>query len=178
MEQYVKNNKGLLIFEGILCTLLGMLAVALPGVSTLSTELFLGWLIFFSGIIQGYRAFQGRASPGFLGSLLTSVLYIIFGILLVINPVAGAVSLTILLAVFFLLEGLSKIYFGFQLRPLQQWGWFVVNGILAIIMSYLFYAGWPSSAFWVIGLLVGINLIFFGIALLALAWSSPAVSNK
>jgi len=172
VNEYLQNHRGLVIFEGILFTLLGMLAVAMPGISTLSTELFLGWLIFFSGIIQAYRTFKSRSSQGFYGSLLTSIIYVIFGILLVLKPIAGMISLTILLAVFFVLEGLSKIYLAFELRPLHQWGWFIVSGLLSFCMAIIIWAGWPMSAFWVLGLLVGINLIFFGITLLSFGWAA------
>ncbi len=178
MNEYLQNHRGLVIFEGILFTLLGMLAVALPGISTLSTELFLGWLIFFSGVIQAYRTFKTRSSQGFYGSLITSILYIIFGVLLVLNPIAGVISITILLALFFILEGISKIYFAFELRHFHQWGWFIVSGLLSIAMAVIIWAGWPSSAFWVLGLLVGINLIFFGLSLLSLGWSHNSESKQ
>ncbi len=175
--EWLKNHRNLLLLEGIVFTLMGFLAVALPGISTLSTELFIGWLLVFSGGIQLYRTFQSRESPGFVGSVLTGILYIIFGILLVLYPIAGIFSLTILLTIFFITEGIAKIILGIQLRPFRRWGWFILNGVLALIMAYIIWIGWPGTAFWVVGLLVGINMIFFGISLIFLALGIPNVKK-
>jgi uncharacterized membrane protein HdeD (DUF308 family) len=176
----LQSYRNLLLFEGILFTILGFLAVALPGISTLGTELFIGWLLIFGGVVQLFRTFKSQKNtPGFLGSLLTGFLYLIFGILLVIFPIAGIFSLTILLTLFFIAVGIAKIILGFQLRPFRRWGWFILNGVLALIMAFIIWAGWPGSAFWVIGLLVGINMIFFGISLIFLALGIPRIdANK
>ena len=106
---WIQNHRGILIFEGIVFTLMGILAVALPGISTLSAELFIGWMLIFGGAIQLYRTFKTKETPGFWGSLLIATLYIIFGLLLVIFPLAGVFSLTALLIVFFIAEGIAKI---------------------------------------------------------------------
>jgi uncharacterized membrane protein HdeD (DUF308 family) len=177
--EWLQNNRNLMLFEGIIFALLGFLAVALPGISTLSAELFIGWLLFFGGIVQLYRAFKGsHEGPGFAGSLLTGFLYLIFGILLVLFPIAGIFSLTILLTLFFIAEGIAKIILGVQLRPDRTWGWFILNGILALIMAFIIWAGWPGTAFWVLGLLVGINMIFFGISLIFLSFGMPPTDSK
>lgn len=173
----LQNNRNLLIFEGILFSVLGFLAVALPGISTLSTELFIGWLFIFAGCIQLYRTISARHAPGFIGSFLTGILYFIFGILLILFPVSGIFSLTILLTFFFIAEGIAKIILGLQLRPLHRWGWFFLNGVLSLVMAYIIWMGWPGSAFWVLGLLVGINMIFFGMSLIFLAFGVPPVDN-
>lgn len=166
----------LLIVEGVIFTILGFLAVALPGISTLSVELFIGWLLVFAGAVQLYRTIKGGShATGFAGSLCTSILYLLFGILLLFFPVAGIISLTLLLTLFFIAEGIAKIVLGFQLRPFRQWGWFILNGILALIMAFIIWAGWPGTAFWVLGLLVGINMIFFGIALIFLGAATPKI---
>ena len=176
--EWLQNNRYLFLFEGIIFTLLGMIAIALPGVSTLSTELFIGWLLLFGGSVQLYRTIKSRKAPGFLGSLLMSVLYLVFGILLIAFPIAGILSLTLLLTLFFMAEGIAKIILGFQLRPFPQWGWFLINGFVALAMAYIIWSGWPGSAFWVLGLLVGINMIFFGISLIFLAWGLPKIDSK
>lgn len=176
--EWLQNHRYLLMFEGIIFTLLGLIAVALPGISTLSTELFIGWLLIFGGAVQLYRTVKSRHEPGFLGSLLMSLLYLMFGVLLIAFPVVGILSITLLLTFFFITEGIAKIILAFQLRPLPQWGWFLLNGLLALVMAYIIWSGWPGSAFWVLGLLVGINMIFFGISLLFLAWGLPRIEPK
>ncbi len=179
MEE-LQRHRNLLLFEGIIFAILGFIAVALPGISTLSAELFIGWLLIFGGVVQLYRTFKTRDGwPAFMGSLLTCLLYLIFGILLVFFPIAGIFSLTILLILFFIAEGIAKIILGLQLRPFRRWGWFLLNGVLALIMAFIIWAGWPGTAFWVLGLLVGINMIFFGLSLVFLALGIPKVdSNK
>lgn len=167
---WIQNHRTLLIVEGAIITLLGFLAVTLPGISTLSVELFIGWLLIFGGAIQLYRTIRaGSSASGFIASLITSLLYIVFGILFLLFPVAGIISLTILLSIFFAAEGIAKIYLGFQLRPAKTWLWFIVNGILALAMAAIIWAGWPGTAYWMLGLLVGINMIFFGLSLIFLA---------
>lgn len=176
-----QTNRNLLLFEGIVFILLGFLAIALPRISTLSVDLFIGWLFIFGGIVQLYRTFKGRPEGvGFTGSLLTGLMYLIFGLLLIIFPIAGIFSLTILLTLFFVLEGSAKIVLGVQLRssPSHLWGWFILNGILALIMAMIIWAGWPGTVFWVLGLLAGINMIFFGISLIFLALATPQTPAK
>jgi uncharacterized membrane protein HdeD (DUF308 family) len=176
--EWLKNQRYLLLFEGIIFTLLGFIAVALPGISTLSAELFIGWLLIFAGIVQLFRTFKARHAPGFLGSLLSGILYLVFGCLLVLFPIAGILSLTLLLTVFFIAEGIAKIILAFQLRPFRRWGWFLLNGVLALVIAYIIWAGWPGTAFWILGILVGINMIFFGISLMFLAWGIPSNETK
>lgn len=174
--EWIQHNRTLLIIEGVLFTLLGILAVALPGISTLSTELFIGWLLIFGGVFQLYRTIKaGVHASGFIGSLVISILYLIFGILLILFPVAGIFSLTVLLILFFIAEGIAKIILGIQLRPFRRWGWFILNGVLALIMAFIIWSGWPGTAFWVLGILVGINMIFFGISLIFLAQGTPRI---
>jgi len=176
--EWLQNHRYLLFFEGLIFTLLGFIAVALPGISTLSSELFIGWLLIIAGVAQLFRIFKSRHVPGFWGSLLTGILYLIFGILLLIFPVAGVFSLTALLIVFFIAEGIAKIILSFQLRPLRNWGWLLLNGVLALVIAYIIWSGWPGSAFWVLGILVGINMIFFGISLMFLSWGIPHIESK
>lgn len=177
--EWLQSHRNLLLIEGIIFAILGFLAVALPGISTLSVELFIGWLLIFGGIFQLYRTFKSSShSPGYVGYLLTGFLYLIFGILLIIFPIAGVFSLTILLMIFFIAEGIAKIILGAQLRPFRRWGWFILNGVLALIMAVIIWAGWPGTAFWVLGLLVGINMIFFGISLIFLALGIPRIDSN
>lgn len=169
----LKQHRGLIIFEGIVFTFLGCLAVAVPGISTLSMELFIGWLFLLGGIVAGYRSFKSRESAGFIGSFLVALMYVIFGILLLVYPMAGIISLTLVLTFFFIVEGISKIILGFQWRPENKWGWMIFSGIISLAMAGIIFAGWPGTALWVIGLLVGINMIFLGISLIFLGFNIP-----
>lgn len=108
--EWLQNHRYLLIFEGIVFILLGFLAVALPGISTLSAELFIGWLLIIAGIVQLFRIAKTPHAPGFVGSLLTGILYLAFGVSLLIFPVAGILSLTALLILFLLQKALQKSF--------------------------------------------------------------------
>ena len=176
--EYLQSHRYLMLFEGIIFVLLGFLAIALPGISKLSTELFIGWLLVFGGVVQLFRTFRSRHAPGFVGSLLTGILYTVFGVLLVLFPIAGILSLTILLTFFFIAEGVAKIYLAFQWRTFSRWGWLLLSGCIALILAFLIWSGWPSTAYWVLGLLVGINMLFFGVTLIALSLSLPRIEEK
>lgn len=130
-------------------------------------------VIFFSGAVQFYRTLKNKKLPGFWGSLLTSLLYLIFGLLLALFPVAGALSLTLFMAIFFIGEGIAKIILGFQLKSFKNWGYFIFNGFLSLALAYLIWSNWPSTGLWVLGLFAGINMIFFGISLIFFALSFP-----
>lgn len=169
----LKENRGLIIFEGILFIILGILAIALPVASTVAAELFIGWLLIIGGVVQGYRTFKNKPENGFYPSLFGSLLNIGLGLLLLIFPVAGIISLALLLIFFFILQGIAKIVLAFQLKPRTNWGWIVFSGILSILMAILIIWGWPGTAFWVLGLLIGINMLFFGTALLMFGIAIP-----
>lgn len=169
----IQNTRGFFIFEGILFALLGLLAIALPVASTMATELFIGWLLIIGGAIQGYRAFKAIHHTGSYVSILSALLNIILGVLFIAFPGLGMTTLTLLLIFFFLLQGITKIVLGLQLRKLPNWFWLVLSGILSLAMALIIWSGWPGSAFWVVGLLVGINMLFFGIALLSLGITMP-----
>ena len=172
----IQQNKALFIFEGISFIILGILAIAVPAFFTLGFELFIGWLFIFTSFVQAYRLIKlHRILPGFTAALITTIIYFIAGLLLLAYPVQGIITLTVLLIIYFLLEGIAKIGWGFELRPLKGSGWLITSGIISLIMAAIIIAGWPTTAFWVLGLLIGINMLFFGSSLIALAWSAPKV---
>lgn len=173
MDAIIKNRK-FFIFEGILFLILGALATALPQITTLSVELIIGWLFIFGGLVQLYRTWQLESAGHRWGVFFSALLSLILGIGLVAFPILGILSLTILLTAFFIVDGISKLYYGFGSKNLQGYGWVILSGVLSLIIAGLIWAAWPSSAGWVIGLLVGINMIFFGASLLALAFSLPS----
>lgn len=171
----IHQTRTFFLIEGMLFLILGFLAVVFPQISTLSVELFLGWLFLLSGIIQSYRAFQLRHhGSSVAGAILNALLSFAVGLLLLIYPVTGIISLTILLILFFMLEGIFKIVWAIQYREsIHSWGWLVFSGLTSLALAIIIWSGWPSTAMWAIGLLVGINMIFFGTSLLGMAFSLP-----
>lgn len=170
---WLQKNRNIMLLQGIIFTLLGIMSVYLPIATTFGTELFIGWLLIFAGIIQLFRTFQPNYRLGFWSSLMLSILYIVFGGLFLTFPLIGVFSLTMIVIAFFLSEGIAKIIFGIQLKSFKQRGWLLANGIIALFMAFIIWSGWPETALWVIGLLIGINFIFFGISLVLLALSGP-----
>jgi uncharacterized membrane protein HdeD (DUF308 family) len=108
--------------------------------------------------------------PGFGWSMLSALLAVLLGLILILRPLAGVLTLTMVLIAFFILEGITAIVVAVQHREhLKSWGWVLFSGIIDLLLAYLIWQGWPSSASWAIGLLVGINMIFFGLSLVMTA---------
>ncbi|MBA3957228.1 MAG: HdeD family acid-resistance protein [Parachlamydiaceae bacterium] len=162
-------NRTIFLIEGILFIILGLFAVALPAFFTLSIELFLGWLLLIGGIIQMYRTFTSTHTDSFYPFLIGSAASIVAGILLLAYPLTGIITLTLLLAVYFLVEGIAKMIVAMQWKPTTNWGWLFLSGVISVILAGLILSGFPGTAVWVIGLLVGINMLFFGWSLIALS---------
>lgn len=171
----IQKNRALITFEGIIFLLLGIAAIAFPVFFTFGLEQLIGWLFVIGGFAQGVRAFQMWGSPGNFASLVSGILSLVVGVLLLVYPLGGALTLTLLLTVFFFLEGVFKIAFSISYREYLNWGWLLLSGVLALIMAAIIWSGWPGTALWVLGLLVGINMIFFGASLLGLAFSARKV---
>ena len=170
----LSRNWGWLLALAILLTLLGLIAIAAPVYATFAVQVLLGWILIIGGIAQGIHAFTVRGWGGFLFELLSALLYLAVGVLLLVNPVEGALALTIVLAAFLAVEGIFKIVMAWRVRRHPRWGWLLASGIVSLILGALIWAQWPSSALWVIGLLVGVHLLFTGWALTMLALAARA----
>ena len=169
----------LLLAQGIVMMALGFLAVAEPNVATIALGIFVGWLFFIGGIFRALSVWQSRGMPGFAWSLLTALLAIFLGLILIFRPLAGVLTLTMVLIAFFILEGITAIALAVQHREhLRSWGWVLFSGIIDLLLAYLIWAGWPSSADWAIGLLVGINMLFFGLSLVMTALAARLMGNQ
>jgi uncharacterized membrane protein HdeD (DUF308 family) len=161
----------LFLVEGVVLLVLGATAVVLPAIATLAVTILFGWLFLVSGIIGLATSFWMRHAPGFWWSLLSAVLGIVVGAMLLGSPLTGAFSLTLVLISFFLIEGAVSIMFALEhKRELSgQWGWMLMSGIIDLALAIMIFTGLPSTAAWAVGLLVGINMIFGGTALIAMA---------
>lgn len=159
------------LIEGIVLLILGTIAVGVPPVATVAVELFIGWLILLSGVLGLVMTFQTRGSPGFGWSLLSALLGIVVGVVLLIWPLSGVLSLTVMLTAFLTLEGVASIMYALAHRreSSSRWELMLVSGIVDLILAGLILAGLPGTAAWAIGLIVGINLLFGGVALIAMA---------
>ena len=170
MRETVRRHSLWYLIQGALMILGGILALIYPIMSSVAVVLFLGWVLIVSGVVQGISLIDARNVPHFWLQLVSVVLSIVVGLLLIRNPEQGLLTVTLLLIVFFMVEGFSKVIFSLTIRPFPNWGWILVSGIIGILLSLFLWANLPVTAIWLLGLLVGIQLISEGAALGYLAW--------
>lgn len=167
---------------GIVLIILGALAIIMPGVATLATGLTIGWLLLIAGIVGIVAVLtSGFSAPGFWWNLLTAILYALAGGALLWRPVAGVLTLTIILAAYLLATGVVKAIMAFEYRRAipKAWGWMLLSALVDIVLGVVIVLGLPGTSLWVLGLLVGINLLFTGVALVVAGVESrkiPAAS--
>jgi uncharacterized membrane protein HdeD (DUF308 family) len=159
------------LVEGIVLVILGAIAVCVPPLATVAVEVFIGWVILMSGVLGLVMTFKTRGSPGFGWSLLSAVVGIAAGVVLLAWPLSGVFSLTVMLTIFLMLEGIASIMYALAHRreKTSRWELMLISGIVDLILAGLILAGLPATAAWAIGLIVGINLLFGGVALIGLA---------
>jgi uncharacterized membrane protein HdeD (DUF308 family) len=162
----------LYLAEGIVLVILGLLAaVVSPPLATLAVTIMLGWLFLVSGVVGLFTTFMMRNAPGFWWALISAALAVLAGGVLLAQPVQGALTLTYVLVAFFVIEGVASIMFALDHRRelSGRWGFMLVSGIVDLVLAVMIVAGLPSTAAWAIGLLVGINMVFGGVALISMA---------
>jgi uncharacterized membrane protein HdeD (DUF308 family) len=165
--------------EGVVMMVLGLLAIAVPNIATLAIEIFIGWLFLIGGVFRTISLLQSPRMPGFGWALLTALLAIALGLVLILRPIAGVLTLTLALVAFFILEGIAAILLAIEHRPhLPSWGWVLFSGLVDLLLAYLIWQGWPSSAGWAIGLLVGINMVFVGLSLIMTALAARLMAPE
>jgi uncharacterized membrane protein HdeD (DUF308 family) len=170
----------LFLVEGIILVILGLAAVLIPPIATLAVEILVGWLFLISGTVGLITTLRMRQAPGFWWSFVSAVLGIAAGIVLLLWPLSGVLSLTLVLIVYFVIEGVASIMFALDHRREHsgRWGWMLASGIIDLILAAIIAAGLPETATWVIGLLVGINMVFGGSALIAMALHAREIDPR
>lgn len=172
------NNRSLI--TGILLITLGLIAVALPIVSTIFAETWIAVIIATAGVTKLVYAFQTRDRGGFVWKVLLSILYIATGVMLFVYPRTGILTLTLLLGSFLLTEGVFELILAFRLRPQLNWTSALINGIITLVLGAMIWFQWPFDAPWVLGTLVGVSILFSGISrvMLSLHDSEPGANQS
>ena len=167
----IHEHWGLFLAEGIILVILGIAAIALPPIATLAFTIIIGWVFLISGVVGLFTTFWARHVPGFWWSLISAIIGIAAGVVLLLWPITGTLSLTLVLIAFFVVEGIVSIMYAIEHRNqlTGRWGWMLVSGIIDLILAGIIFAGLPETAVWALGLLVGINMLFGGAALIAMA---------
>ncbi len=178
IEDSVARNWGWFLALGIVLVILGIAAIVFPFVSTIAAKIALGWMFLIGGVLHLVHAFGAQGWRGVIVDILVGVLYVVAGIWLAFFPLTGILSLTILLAVLFIVEGIFEIVASFRLRPDSGWGYLLFSGIVAILVGVLIWMGLPSSATWAIGLLAGINLLVSGWSFIFIAFAGRDAAQE
>jgi uncharacterized membrane protein HdeD (DUF308 family) len=177
----VRENRAWFFALGIAFIVLGVLSILLPFAASLVTTIVIGWLLVLGGLFQGFHAVQNRRWAGSSWAIVGAVLQVIAGVLLIVFPVTGTVTLTLVLAAFFVAQGILKIIRAVQHRGMPAWGWLLFDGIVSLALGVMIWLGWPSTAAWALGLLVGIDLLMSGSSMLLIglgAGARPVASTR
>jgi uncharacterized membrane protein HdeD (DUF308 family) len=174
MRETVKRHSLWYLAQGGLMVLAGILALVYPVVSSFAVVCLLGGVWSVSGILQGISLISARDVPHFWLQLVSVALSLLIGLLLIRHRGAGLLVLTLLLLVYFMVEGISKVIFSLMIKPFPNWGWVLVSGVITILVAFYLWASLPVTAIWLLGVLLGIQLICEGAALGYLAWKVRA----
>jgi len=172
----LRRNRGMFLVEGILFLVLGCLAIAMPILFTLAADFLFGILFIVGGIAQLVRVYKTWGISGTWPSLFVSLITLCAGIIMLINPLAGILALTSLLAAYFLCAGIVKCVLSLRLDTAGHKFWVFISGLISLALGVLIISGLPGTAAWVIGLFIGIDMLFLGILLIGLYSSLPSES--
>ena len=162
---------------GILLILGGVLAILLPFVIGVAITGLIGWLLLLAAAAHFYFAWHARTTGAAVWTSLIGLLYAVGALYLIFHPARGLLTLTLLLAIWFVMEGVFELITYFQLRSRHGVSWFLINGIITLLLGALIWAQWPFSSAWAVGTLIGISLISSGIARLQFRHGPPPLGG-
>jgi len=162
--EMVRNASTISILWGVLLIVFGMVAVGSPLLAAVAVNALVAWLIILAGVVHLMLAFRVHQAGSVIWKVLVGIAYLCFGGYLITHPVLGVASLTLLLASLFLIEGILNIVLYVKMRPIHGSSWMLVDGIVTLLLGLMIYLQWPSSSAWAIGTLVGVSMIFSGVA--------------
>jgi uncharacterized membrane protein HdeD (DUF308 family) len=175
LDKYVRSalhqHWGLFLAEGIILAILGILALLAPVLASIAATTLFGWILLISGVVGLISTVRARHAAGFGWSLASALLGIVAGALLLGWPLQGVLTLTAVLIAFLALEGIVSIFYAIEHRRALsgRWGWMLASGVIDLCLAAVILTGLPGTALWVLGVILGINLIFGGWALIAMA---------
>jgi len=178
-KQAVRDHWVLFLIQGLVMAILGLFAVAAPVIATLAVDIYAGWLFLISGMVGVITLFTRQNISSFLWTLIAAGLALAVGVLLIWRPAAGVLSLTLLLVGFFIAEGIVQILAAFKYRGAvgSAWTWMLFSGVVDLVLAAIILMGWPGTAAWTLGLLVGINLFMSGLALVMTSLACRSLSE-
>jgi uncharacterized membrane protein HdeD (DUF308 family) len=175
LSDYAHKTVNWSIFLSILLILAGFFTLLLPFVGGIGITIFVGWAMIISGVTHLAFAWKTHTTGSKLWELLVGLVYLAAGIYLILHPLSGLASLTLLLAFYLFFEGIFEVIHFFQVRPRQGAVWLLFDGLITLVLAWMIWSHWPSSSIWAIGTLVGISMLFSGFSRLMLAMSAKRV---
>lgn len=172
------RSRTVFVGGGVLVALLGLIAVVSPFVTGIAITFVLGVVLLVGAVGHVVAAFSGRGWSGFLFQVLLAILYAVAGISLLVEPIVGLVTLTLLLVAYLLVEGVVEVVQGFRVRPARGWGWLVASGAISVALAVLLFAGFPATAAWALGLLVGLSLLTTGLSMVMVGMSGGREAGR
>ncbi|MFO1143658.1 MAG: HdeD family acid-resistance protein [Amaricoccus sp.] len=166
----VRKRSMLFLIQGGVTVVAGVLALVFPAFASTGVLTLLGWLLILSGAVQVVSLIGATQVPYFWMQLVTIALEVLVGYLLISNPSAGLVAITFLMLVLFLVGGITRVVFALMIRPMDHWVWMLASGLVAIACALVLFASLPEAATWLLGVLLGIELVAVGGAQAYLAW--------
>lgn len=154
---------------GVIFLIVGIVAIVVPAAASVGVAIFLGWVLVFGAIVQLFSAFSVEGTASMVIRLVLAVLMAAAGIYLLVAPLKGTITLTVVLTVWFIATGIVRLFTAFRDRGTPAAGAMAVSGGVAVILGILVALNLPSSASWALGLLVGLDFLCFGWVLLVLA---------
>lgn len=166
----LRRRSMLYLIQGGFLAFAGFLALIFPIFAGTGVLVLLGWMLILIAIFHGITLFGATQVPSFAIQMISAVIQFFVGVLFVANPNAGLIAITLLMLLLFMVGGLSKIVFALMIRPMRDWVWVLGGGVVAVLCSIILFANMPQASEWLLGFLLGIQLIAEGGAQAYMAW--------
>jgi uncharacterized membrane protein HdeD (DUF308 family) len=175
--EIVRHASTLSILWGVLLIVFGILAVGSPFLAAVAVNVVIAWLIILAGVVHVMLALHAHRAGRLIWKLLVGVAYLFFGVYLLMHPVVGVATLTLVIASLFLIEGILDIVLFLKMRSLRGSSWVLIDGIITLLLGLMIYLQWPSSSVWAIGILVGVSMIISGVTRVMLSLAVRKVAT-
>ena len=176
--QEVKKNAGWLVALGWLTVFAGFMSILSPMIGGIAVSVLIGIAMAIAGFARTVGVFHagsfGQGALALIGGIFTFVA----GVVLVTRPGIGLASLTLLLGIYLLVDGISGAVLAFHVRPENGWGWMLFSAVLGVLLGILLLREWPLSGLWAIGTLVGVNLLFTGFSITSVGSAARGLAKR
>jgi uncharacterized membrane protein HdeD (DUF308 family) len=174
MKTKIQENWGWFLALGIALVLGGMILIAAPLATSIAVTILIAAVLFVGGLVQIYQAFKTQGTAAFIWNMITGVIAVIGGVVIYVNPLAGTLALTLVIAAVFAAQGISQIVMAFKLKPHEGWVWVLIAGVVSLAAGVMIWMDLPGSAAWALGLIAGISVLINGWSYIAIALAARA----